>query len=177
MVPGRLNKRTRGFTVLELFMVTIIVAILAFVGWRSFKASKDIEREGAVRVNMRVAQIAAKSYFNDSGGAYPASHNDAAYLSYFPGGSCDQSGTKAGNFPINPFTNRPEPPLNGHVTDVNQARAEVPKLIGEPGQIFYSPITAPGSDKVTSFAIQGAGRDGSVLAGPQPGTTLVLSDH
>jgi type II secretory pathway pseudopilin PulG len=176
MVEIKVKDRKRGFTILELFIITIIVAILAFLGWRSYKFSRDVERETRVRLNMRVAQIAAKSYYDDLG-SFPPSNDDPAYLSYFPGGSCDQKEARAGNFPINPFTNRPEAPRRGHVTEVEQTRGQAPKQIGEPGQIFYSPIAADGSDQITSFAVEGADRDGKSLVGPKPNTTLVLSDR
>ena len=145
MVGSRVKDRNRGFTVLELFIITIIVA--------------------------------AKSYHDDSGGSFPPSNDDPAFLSYFPGGSCDQKGTRAGNFPINPFTNRPEAPRRGHVTNVDQERTGPPKELGQAGQIFYSPISAEGSDEITSFAIEGADRDGRSIAGPKPNTSLVLSEH
>jgi type II secretory pathway pseudopilin PulG len=177
MVGSKAKDRTKGFTLLELFIITIIVAILAFVGWRSYKVSQDIQRETTVRLNMRLAQVAAKSYFNDSGGNYPPSCHDPAFLSYFPGGSCDQKGTRIGNYPINPFTNRPEAPQAGHVTDVDRARSAAPNLLGDPGQIFYTPIAEPGSDQITSFAIQGADRSGRTLGGQQANTSLVLSNH
>jgi type II secretory pathway pseudopilin PulG len=175
MVRRKLNYRNKGFTLLELFAITLIVAILAFMGWRSYKVSRDMEREAHVRVNMRVAEIAAKSYFKDVGGSYPPASDDPAFMSYFPGGSCDLTGTRPGRVPINPFTGRPEPLKPGNITDVEQARAHLPKIIGQAGEIFYSPISAPGSTKITSYAIQGAGHDGKSLSGSDPTTSLVVS--
>ncbi|PWT96429.1 MAG: hypothetical protein C5B53_09735 [Candidatus Melainabacteria bacterium] len=177
MALSKLANRKQGFTILELFIITLIVAILAFVGWRSYKLSKDIERESIVRRNMHVAEVAAKAYSKDSGGTFPPSNDDPAYLSYFPGGSCDQEGKRAGNFPINPFTNRPEAPQAGHINDVNQVRQHAPIQIGSAGQIFYSPISAGDSQQVTSFAVQGADHAGLAIGGSQPNTSLVLSNH
>ena len=177
MPLSTLSKRKQGFTILELFIITVIVAILAFVGWRSFKLSKDIERESIVRRNMRVVEVAAKAYFKDSGGTFPPNNDDPGYLSYFPGGSCDQKGTRAGNFPINPFTSRPEAPQAGHISDVAQVRQRGPIQIGSAGQIFYSPIAAPDSGEITSFAVQGADHDGLSIGGSQPNTSLVLSNQ
>ena len=174
MVRDRLTRTKNGFTLLELFAITLIVAILAFMGWRSYKSAKDTERESMVRINMHTAQIAANSYFNDSGGSYPPSGNDPAYLSYFPGGSCDQNGTRPGKLPVNPFTNRPEAPQSGNVSDVLQIKTHPPKYIGQAGEIFYTPIH--GEDgTATGYAIQGAARDGKALSGADPTTTLVLT--
>jgi len=179
-----LKRGNGGFTLVELFVITLIIAFLAFAVWRYFEKKNDIQRKNGmqqqieVEKNMRMAQTAAQAYFNDSGGTYPKTNDDPGYLSYFPGGSRDNKGSRIGNLPLNPFTRLPEAPKPGKVTDVAQTRLEPPKLIGEPGQILYSPVsqTADGKE-VTSYAIQGADKDGRSLGGANQGSSLVLSNQ
>lgn len=176
---GNVTRRTIGFTLLEVLVLTFFVVVLAFIGWRYYDGIRDAAREAAVRVNMRMAQIAAQAYFNDAGGKYPPASDDPAYLSYFPGGSADQKGSASGNLPINPYTRQSEAPRKGMVSDVNQARRDRPKVIGNAGEIFYSPIRAADSGEITSYAIEGAGKNGKSLSGVDKETSLVLSnsDH
>ena len=171
------NHSGKGFTILELFVIVFIVAVLAMIGVQIHNGARDAEREAALRANLRMAKIAAESYANDSGGNYPPSATDPGYLSYFSGGSRDQKGTTAGSPLINPFAQVAEPLQVGHVVDVAQTRAKPPEKLGKPGQIFYSPICAPGSDAITSYALQASGRDGKSLTGSDQNTSLVLSNQ
>jgi type II secretory pathway pseudopilin PulG len=168
---------SKGFTILELFVIVFIVAVLAMIGVQIHNGTRDAERESAVRFNMRVAKLAAESFATDSGGKFPPSGTDPSYLSYFPGGSRDKLGTKPGKTLVNPFSETSEPLQAGNVVDVEKARAKAPEKLGMPGQIFYSAITEPDGSEVTSYALQATGRDGKSLCGSEANTSLVLSNR
>ncbi len=155
-------------------MVLILVVVLVAFALPLYLNTRNDERAVLVKANMHIAQMAADAYATDSGGVYPPANDDPGYLSYFPAGSRDLSGSKRGNLPINPFTHLSEPPQPGAVLDIAQERMQSPPKLGLPGQIFYTAISNAGG-AISSYAIEGAGKDGIALSGEKPGTTLILS--
>ncbi len=169
------SRRWSGFTIIELLVVIILVVVLVAVVLPVYLNQRDDDRVGPVIANMHIAQLAAESYATASGGVYPPTNDDPGFLSFFPGGSRDLAGTKPGNMPVNPFNHHAQQPQNGVVVDVAEERSHPPHKLGQPGEIFYTPITDPGGTAATSYAIEGAGKDGIALKGVEPDLTLVLS--
>lgn len=127
----------------------------------------DEGENGAVKANMKAAQMAVEAYATDHGGKYPTFFDDAA-KSYFPGGGSD--GVKpAPSGLVNPFTKSADFPSPGTITDVASARDGAPVDL-EPGKIQYSTISGG-----EAYAIIGGGKDGKAVC-DNPGKMLVISN-
>lgn len=171
-----LTKRSPSgrFTLIEIIVLVIIVIILARIAMPGFIRAKNQEREVAVRNNMRITQVAAESYANDSAGEFPKEINDA-FKSYFPGGPGDGQKVGKARGPVNPFTGQPEWPKLGNLTDVKSVRSKPPSYVGPAGTIEYSPIADPKTGAINSYSIRGANKDGVSLSDTAANTSLVLS--
>ncbi len=178
-------RKSAGFTLFEFFAVVIIVVILVGVALPYFFSARDLEAEATIKANMKIAQMAAESYAHDHAGEYPPEAADLVYQSYFPGGNRNVDNPSPGNYPVNPFTKQPQPPLAGKVKDPVQAKQSPPQLLGEPGAIYYNAIVGQSAQEdanpiCNSYAIQGASRSGYALIdredGPMSKHTLVLTN-
>ncbi len=65
------NNTERGFTLIELMVVVVIIGILAAIAIPNFVKIIDKAREGAVRSNMHTVQVVVELYSVDHPGRYP----------------------------------------------------------------------------------------------------------
>lgn len=68
-VTARLRDE-RGFTLLELLVVMLVLGLLAAVGVPSFLLQKDKARDGEAKVAVRTAAMAIETYRTDNDGEY-----------------------------------------------------------------------------------------------------------
>ncbi|MCS7201187.1 MAG: type II secretion system GspH family protein [Dictyoglomus sp.] len=91
--------REKGFTLIELMVVIVIIAILAAVALPNFMGATEKARESAVRSAVKTIQTSLEMYATDNQGYYPTAtqFTSTAFKSYLPGRE----------FPKNPSTNQP----------------------------------------------------------------------
>jgi prepilin-type N-terminal cleavage/methylation domain-containing protein len=91
-----------GFTLIEIMIVAVIIAILAAIGIPNFIRFQDNAKEASVKSNMHVLQLALEDFAVQSDGWYP---DDGA--STTPGGDTVEALCPDGTYPNNPFTHAP----------------------------------------------------------------------
>jgi type II secretion system protein G len=84
----------KGFTLIELMIVVVIIGVLAAIAIPNFVAMQDRAREAAVKSNMHTFQLAMEDFAVKNMGIYPVAADAATVQANLP----------SGNWPTNPFT-------------------------------------------------------------------------
>jgi prepilin-type N-terminal cleavage/methylation domain-containing protein len=135
--------KTRGFTLIELMIVVVIIGILCAIGIPNFVRLTGNAKEASVKENSHTVQLAAEDFAVQSGGLYATDLSDVCPAT---GLTIIQMLPQSSNL-TNPFTQALTEPIDGSA--------------GNPGETGYEPVT-DANGTVIGYVITGYGRGRTV---------------
>lgn len=91
-----MTRTRKGFTIVELLVVVLILGILAAIALPRFSGTQDKARIAALRSDIRNAEMAEESYFSDNGRYASFGQLQSAGYSLSPGTTMGINATRSG---------------------------------------------------------------------------------
>jgi prepilin-type N-terminal cleavage/methylation domain-containing protein len=149
---GTMPRRERGFTLIELMIVIVIIGILVTIGVPAFFGMQSRAKVAQVKETMKIVQLAVEDFSTRNNGAYPANAGAVTV----DGGLTLTQILPSGAMPLNPFTNAPT------TLDWSNAWNTVPATDPAGGVALNVIQTVPGSGW-DAYQILGDDDQGAVL--------------
>jgi type IV pilus assembly protein PilA len=137
--------RNKGFTLIELMIVVVIIGILAAIAIPNFINMQSRAKEASTKSNAHTTQLAAEDFSVQNDGVYAADVGADA----LPNGDVMTDLLPAGNLLTNPFTKAQDSPIDGNA--------------GNPGEVGYSPVDIDGDGTMDGYLIDALGKDGATV--------------
>ncbi len=149
MTSKRFTNRQKGFTLVELLIVVIILAILAAIVVPQFAASTEDARLSALDTNLANIRASLDLYYQQHGGRYPGEYKEAdgttksstaaeklaafkAQLTLYTNVSGKTANTKDATFKYGPYIKRADIPKNP-ITESNDLEFQGTGALGMTG--------------------------------------------
>jgi prepilin-type N-terminal cleavage/methylation domain-containing protein len=135
------NSSRRGFTLIELMIVVVVIGILAAIAIPNFVSLEHRAQESSVKSNMHTIQLVLEDFSILNDGYYPVGAG-----STIPDGRTLAQLCPGGAYPLNPFTKAPS------VVQFN-----VNPTSGAPGELAINPAA------ISSYMLKANGPSGDTL--------------